>query len=69
MVRTFRQLLQNILTTVKADPSCCAHMDRETKPCENLGAGKEAQMDWGLLLILSSIHVGHGVYTGNASCF
>lgn len=44
-------------------------MDRETKPCENLGAGKEAQMDWGLLLILSSIHVGHGVYTGNASCF
>lgn len=45
MMRVFRQLLQNILTTMKADLSCFAEMDWETKPCENIGDRKEAHMD------------------------
>lgn len=42
MMRIFRQLLQNILTTTKADLAYLAQMDWETKPRENLGDRKEA---------------------------
>ena len=37
--------LLSVLTTVKADLPCLAQVGWEIKPCENLGARKEVQMD------------------------
>lgn len=55
------QLMKNILTTVKADLSCFAQMDWETKSCENLGIEKRpkwirAAFSLWVLLIKSPVY-------------